>query len=355
MRPLLTVSCLSKSYGEGALPAVNGLSFSVGEGELFALLGPSGCGKTTALRLIAGFMEPDRGSVTMDGRGLAGDGAWVPPEKRGMGFVFQDYALFPHLTVAQNIAFGLRKLKRADRGARVAELVALVGLRGLEERLPHALSGGQQQRVALARALAPRPRVLLLDEAFSGLDALFRNEMRAEVRDALQREGTTAILITHDQEEALLFADRVAVMQSGRLEQIGTPEEVYFTPRTLFVAQFLGQTNLMLTEAQGARADSALGLLELHREAQGTVLVALRPEHVGVSSVPYSPACREATVLTRAFRGHDVTYRVRLTEQAGSGSMECLVHTHNREPFAPGDTVYVRALEAAVVLEKAGA
>ena len=349
MTPLLSVHCLSKTFDDGTLPVVNGLSFEVAEGELFALLGPSGCGKTTALRLIAGFMRPDRGTITLDGRVLADERTTVPPEKRGIGFVFQDYALFPHLTVAQNVAFGLRRGKRTARETRVAEVLKLVGLEGLEERLPHALSGGQQQRVALARALAPRPRLLLLDEPFSNLDALFRNEMRERVRAILKDEGVTAVLVTHDQEEALLFADRLAVMQSGRLDQIGTPEEIYLTPRTLFVAQFLGQTNLVLTQAHGTMADSVFGPLHLHREAEGPTLVSIRPEHFAIARTPDHTDAMEATVLSRAFRGHDITYRVQV------GPVDCLVHTHNREPFAPGDTVYIHAVEPAVVLDKAGA
>ncbi len=330
------------------MPVVNGLSFEVEDGELFALLGPSGCGKTTALRLIGGFMRQDQGTISFDGRLLAGDGVFVTPEKRGIGFVFQDYALFPHLTVAQNIAFGLRKEKPATKQERTDEVLKLVGMEGFEERLPHALSGGQQQRVALARALAPRPRLLLLDEPFSNLDAYFRNEMRDNVRAILKEEGITAVLVTHDQEEALLFADRVAVMQSGRIDQIGTPEEIYMTPRTLFVAQFMGQTNLVLTHAHGTTAESVLGKLTLHRPAEGMVLVAIRPEHFSIRPTADHPDAMEAKVLERSFKGHDITYRVQV------GPVDCLVHTHNREPFAPGDTVFVRALEPAVVLDKAG-
>lgn len=347
--PLLSLSCLSKRYDDGAMPVVNGLSMGVERGELFALLGPSGCGKTTALRMIAGFLKPDRGTITLEGRVLSGEGAHVPPEKRGLGYVFQDHALFPHLTVARNVAFGLRGRPKAERADRMQEVIKLVGLTGMESRLPHALSGGQQQRVALARALAPAPRLLLLDEPFSTLDALLRQEMRARVREILKAEGITALLVTHDQEEALVFADRVAVMQSGRIEQVGTPEAIYHAPRTLFVAQFLGQTNLVLTQACGDVAETPIGRLRLHREAEGTVLVAIRPEHLALTREPGHPDAREGVVMDRAFKGHDITYRVQLD------AVDCLVHTHNREPFSVGETAWVHALEPAVVLDKAGA
>ena len=347
--PLLDVHCLSKRYADGALPVVNGLSFGVAEGELVALLGPSGCGKTTALRCLAGFLAPDSGTVTLGGTVLSDEaGTFVAPERRGLGFVFQDHALFPHLTVRENVAFGLRRLRKAERAARAAEMLRLVGLAGFEDRAVQALSGGQQQRVALARALAPRPRMLLLDEPFTGLDALLRAEMRDRVAEILRAEGTTALLVTHDQEEAMQFADRVAVMQGGRIEQVGPPEEVYLRPRTLFVAQFLGQTNLVLTHAEGRRAETAIGDLALHREAEGTVLVAIRPEHLALGHAE-TPGARAGAVEARAFRGHDVTYRVRL-----HSGVDCLVHTDNREPFAVGDPVWVRALEPAVVLDRAG-
>jgi iron(III) transport system ATP-binding protein len=348
--PHLAVSCLSKRYDAG-LPVVNGLSLDVGEGELVALLGPSGCGKTTVLRCLAGFMRPDRGTVRLGGDVLDDDsGRHVPTEKRGIGVVFQESALFPHLSAWDNVAFGLREWSRVDRDARISHVLKLVGMTGFEARAPHALSGGQRQRIALARALAPRPRLLLLDEPFSSLDELLRAEMRTEVRAALRAEGTTAVLVTHDQEEALQTADRVAVMQGGRIEQIGTPEEVYTVPRTLFVAQFLGQTNLMLTHADGDWAETALGRVRLHREAQGTVLVALRPEHLALSAGDAAEdGARSGAIAERLYRGHDVTYRVRL-----DGGIDCLVHTDSRAAYAVGDRVTVRAVEPAVVLEKAG-
>lgn len=347
--PLLTVSCLSKRFADGALPVVNGLSFEVMEGEIFALLGPSGGGKTTALRCVAGFEQPERGEVRLDSQILTGEGHHLPIEKRGIGFVFQDYALFPHLSVYDNVAFGLRLMPKSHRRARVAEVLQLTGLSGLEDRLPHALSGGQQQRVALARAIAPRPRLILLDEPFSNLDALLRQEMRDRVRRLLHAEGMTALLVTHDQEEALSFADRIAVMQNGRIEQIGTPEEVYNRPRTLFVAQFLGRTNLLLTQADGAVADTALGRISLHREASGPVLLSIRPEHLGIRAFESGDDARAGIVLSTEFRGHDITYRVQVD------ATEWLVHTDSRRPFEPGDRVRIETLEPAVVLEKAGA
>ena len=348
MSTLLSVSCLSKQFADGVLPVVNGLSFEVEEGETFALLGPSGCGKTTALRCIAGFETADNGSVTLGGVPLVDDGLAVPPERRGVGFVFQDYALFPHLSVRENVTFGLKGLAKAARVARADDVLRLVGLDGLGARKPHALSGGQQQRVALARAIAPRPRLLLLDEPFSNLDALLRQEMRERIRAVLKAEGTTALLVTHDQEEALSFADRVAVMQNGRIDQIGTPEAIYATPRTLFVAQFLGRTNLLLTQAEGDAADTVLGRLRLNRAATGPVLLSIRPEHLALAANAAAADSLEGTVLAREYRGHDVTYRVQV------GPVDCLVHTDNRTRYEPGDTVWVRALEPAVVLEKVG-
>lgn len=347
MPVLLDVSYLSKRFSSGALPVVNDLSFEVQEGEIFALLGPSGCGKTTTLRCIAGLETPERGTVTLGGKILNDDATFIPPEKRKIGLVFQDYAIFPHLTVGQNVMFGIRKMNKADRKKRVAEVLHLTGLDNLEDRLPQTLSGGQQQRVALARAIAPRPRLILLDEPFSNLDALLRQEMREKVRELLQEEGMTAVLVTHDQEEALSFADRIGVMQNGRIEQIGMPQEVYAQPRTLFVAQFLGRTNLVLTHADGSHADTMLGRLKLHREATGPVLLSLRPEHLGLLTAPSSDALA-GTILSREYRGHDILYRVQI------GSVEWLIHTDNRRLYEPGDSVFVHALEPAVVLEKAG-
>jgi iron(III) transport system ATP-binding protein len=220
----------------------------------------------------------------------------------------------------------------------------MVGLGGFEDRQPQHLSGGQQQRVALARTLAPEPDLILLDEPFSNLDALLRQETRQEVRELLKSKGMSAVLVTHNQEEALSFADRLAVMRGGQIDQIGTPEDVYYRPRTLFVAQFLGRTNLLLSQAAGPEADTPLGRVGLNRDAEGTVLVSMRPEHLALEA-PETSNGTTATVVGRSFKGHDITYRV-----CCHGN-EYLVHTDNRHLYEPGDTVAVRPLEPAVVLE----
>ncbi|MBI2861495.1 MAG: ABC transporter ATP-binding protein [Chloroflexi bacterium] len=243
--PVIELVCVSKTFPASKHAAVDGLSLAVEARELVAILGPSGCGKTTTLRLIAGFEQPDAGRIAIAGRPVADPdtGLWVPPERRNVGMVFQDYALFPHYSVAGNIAFGLKGWPKVERERRVAELLALVGLEGLGKRHPHQLSGGQQQRVALARALAPKPTVVLLDEPFSNLDLQMRAETRREVRRILHEAGATAILVTHDQAEALEMADRVAVMRAGRLEQVDRPVQLYQKPASAFTAEFLGVTS----------------------------------------------------------------------------------------------------------------
>ncbi len=344
-KDLLVVSELSKRFEPNEPPVVRDLSFSVEEGEIFALLGPSGCGKTTTLRIIAGFERPDTGTVTLEDRQLEGPHTHVPPEQRGIGLVFQDQALFPHLTVFENVRFGLKKMPREQRKDRAMEVLDMVGLKRFAERYPHELSGGQQQRVAVARAVAPKPGVILLDEPFSNLDAVLRQAMREDVRNLLQEAGMTAVMVTHDQEEALSFADRVAVMRGGQIEQIGTPESIYYRPRTLFVAQFLGRTNLLLSQCKGETASTELGQLELDRPAQGSVLVSLRPEHISLEAAGANPPDKVATVLAREFKGHDITYRVRFDES------EYLVHTDNRTLYERGDKVLLRVMEPAVVLQ----
>jgi len=342
---LLSVQHLTKRFAPEAPPVVHDVSFDVGDGEIFGILGPSGCGKTTTLRCVAGFERASEGTVALQGRTVEGPGVHVPPEARGVGLVFQDYALFPHLSVLDNVAFGVQAGTTAQQTDRAREALDMVGLDGYEDRRPQHLSGGQQQRVALARALAPEPDLILLDEPFSNLDALLREETRQEVRQLLKDKGMSAVLVTHDQEEALSFSDRLAVMRSGQIDQVGTPEAVYDRPRTLFVAQFLGRTNLLLSRADGDAADTPLGRVPLTGTAEGTVMVSLRPEHLTLEA-PETGDGPLGTVLERAFKGHDITYRV---ECEGS---EYLVHTHSRVSFHPGDTVCIRPRASAVVLER---
>ncbi|MBF6593497.1 MAG: ABC transporter ATP-binding protein [Thermaceae bacterium] len=344
LEPLLSVSGLTKRFHPALPPVVQEVSFQVKQGEIFALLGPSGCGKTTTLRLIAGFEPADGGKVVMDSKNLS----HLPAEDRGIGFVFQDYALFPHLSVFGNVAFGLRGLSPKARRARVEEVLSLVGLTVFKDRKPAELSGGQQQRVALARAIAPGPQLILLDEPFSSLDAALRQSTRDEVRALLKHNQIGAVLVTHDQEEALSFADRLAVMRGGRLEQTGTPEAVYAHPQTPFVAQFLGRTNLIPGEAKGLEAETPLGRLVLTQAAQGAVLLSLRPEGLSLASplgqFGISARQLEGEVLSREFKGHDLTYRVRL------GSRELTVQESPESPFQPGDKVRLLVRAKAVVV-----
>ena len=253
----LRVSGIRHAYGEREV--LRGIDLETGPGEILCLLGPSGDGKTTLLRLVAGLEPLQAGRIELNGAVLAEPGREVPPEERRVGFVFQDYALFPHLTVAENVAFGLRRVPRGERGWQVAEALASVGLETYAGAYPHMLSGGQQQRVALARALAPRPQALLLDEAFASLDARLRDQVRDDTLHVLQTSGIPALVVTHDAEEAMFMADRIALMREGRVVQVGTPEELYLHPREPFVATFLGEVNRMPATVRGGRAETAIG------------------------------------------------------------------------------------------------
>ncbi len=296
----LALDGLSKQYG-GHM-AVDALSLDVAEGEFISLLGPSGCGKTTTLQMIAGFIDPTGGAIRLQGRDLVR----VRPAKRGLGIVFQSYALFPHMTAAENVAFGLdmQNVPKAERAQRVRDALALVGLSALADRFPKRMSGGQQQRVALARALVIRPRILLLDEPLSNLDAKLREEMQLELRQIQRTIGTTTVLVTHDQHEAMALSDRIVVMNAGRVEQIGRPQEVYERPATAFVAAFLGKTNVLEAQVEtGAGAPEAViaGLRCLcppHLAAGGRVAVSVRPEKIA-----FADAGLPCTVRSRVFQG----------------------------------------------------
>lgn len=264
---ILHLEGITKQFEHSSCPAVANVTLTLQQGDLLGLLGPSGCGKTTLLRIVAGFEQPQSGIVTLAGRPVVGGGYWVPPEQRDTGMVFQDYALFPHLNVAENVAFGLKKSRVRSKihalKDQVKEAIALVGLSGLEKRYPHELSGGQQQRVALARALAPRPALILLDEPLSNLDVQVRLRLRQEVRSILKETGTSAIFVTHDQEEALSISDQVGVMRGGHLEQLGTPEEIYTHPASRFVAEFVTQSNFLPARRRENRWETEVGSFEL--------------------------------------------------------------------------------------------
>ena len=321
---MIRVEGLRVSFGD--VEAVRGASVTVETGELLAVLGPSGCGKTTLLRAVAGFVRPTAGSVAVGPRVLVGDGVFVPPHQRRVAVVPQEGALFPHLTVAANVGFGLPRAER--RGRRVADLLALAGLEGLGDRMPHELSGGQQQRVAVARALAPEPDVVLLDEPFSALDAALRSSLRAEVRALLRSAGTTAVLVTHDQEEALSVADSVAVMREGVIVQKGTPSAVYTAPADLDVGTFLGAANVLPGDATGASVTCLLGTLPTAAPVSGRVRALVRPEHLRLdgAGVP-------GTVVEQRYFGHDAMLVVRV------GGTDLLVRTTDAVPV--GAAVHV--------------
>jgi iron(III) transport system ATP-binding protein len=309
MTPQLVLTGVGRSFDGAAPPAVDDLSLTVTRGEIVALVGPSGCGKTTTLRLVAGFERPTRGEVQIAGTIVANAaGAFIPPERRHVGVVFQDFALFPHLTVGDNVGFGLPW--GLERLPRVRQMLDLVGLADVAGRYPHQLSGGQQQRVAVARALAPAPALLLFDEPFSNLDADLREQVRAVVQTALRATGSTALFVTHDQEEALELGDRVGIMSRGRLEQIGAPDEIYHRPVNRFVAEFLGAAAFLPGIVAEDVIRTEVGLLgRPNGTANGTTVdVLVRPDDVTFLPAP-SGAC---VLVERVFRGSEVRYTVQL-------------------------------------------
>jgi len=297
--PFLALDRVGKSFGPNT--AVEEFSLDVAQGEFISFLGPSGCGKTTTLQMIAGFLDPSHGTIQLEGKNLVA----VPPAKRGLGIVFQSYALFPHMTAAENVAFGLemRKISRSEREERVRAALALVGLAGYESRHPRRMSGGQQQRVALARALVIRPSVLLLDEPLSNLDARLREDMQIELRQIQRNLGTTTILVTHDQIEAMSLSDRIVVMSKGRIEQIGTPQEVYEQPASAFVAQFLGKTNEFAATVDCTAGPAKLVAGSWSAPASvgvsGTVTVSIRPERISFGDTGLA-----GRITSRIFQGN---------------------------------------------------
>lgn len=334
----------------GAVAAVQDLTIDVDDHEFVAFLGPSGCGKTTTLRLLAGFLRPDGGTIAVDDRVISSPGAVVPPERRRMGMVFQQYAVWPHMDVFGNVAFGLTfgKLGRREIRDRVRDVLRMVGLEAMERRSPAQLSGGQQQRVALARALVVEPEILLLDEPLSNLDAKMRERMRLELKDLQQRTGITFVYVTHDQTEALALADRVALMQDGRVVQWGTPQDVYEHPRTSFVADFMGLVNWVEGEVSvgpdDGRAISTLNGLRVVVERAGAfergdrVRVAVRPDDVAISRAPFRDDRNAfvASVHSALFLGGSIQYQLDLD------GMKLIAQGPRSLRFEEGERVYVR-------------
>ncbi len=343
LAPVLEVHDIGHRYGD--TPVFSGLGFSLRKGAIGCLLGPSGCGKTTVLRCIAGFEPLASGSIRIDGQEVARPGWQLPPERRQVGMVFQDYALFPHLTVAGNVGFGLRGMATDARNRRVGELLEVVGLAQAAGRYPHELSGGQQQRVALARALAPRPHLLLLDEPFSNLDVEMRERLGMEVREILRAQGTTAILVTHDQSEAFAVADEIGILHEGRLLQWDTPYNLYHRPAERFVADFIGQGVFIPgTVLEDHRIDIGIGRLTgdlppecgrgcEHCENTCDVEVLLRPDDI----VHDDASPLRATVLHKAFRGADILYTLALPDGRQALSLVPSHHDH-----ALGEAIGIR-------------
>ena len=354
----LVLSSISRRFG--GVTAVDRVSLTLQAGEFVSLLGPSGCGKTTTLRMVAGFLDPSEGTIEMDGRRLSSPGATVPPEKRNMSMIFQSYAIWPNMTVAQNVAFGLevRRLPRDEIRIKVRRILEVVQMGALKGRYPSELSGGQQQRVALARSLVVEPEILLLDEPLSNLDAKLRERMRGELKELQRRTGITFVYVTHDQAEALALSDRIAVIHGGRLQQLGTPQEVYARPASRVVADFMGLINLLpatliAREAGQVRLRTAAGWTML-ADVPGAAVpgqrveIAVRPENIRLQARtgadpgqpdPSQPDQRQqpATVTESTYLGNIMEYHVVL----GDGAV-LRVQTHPGQQFAIGDKVAVR-------------
>jgi len=364
LHPALVARGAHKSFADTV--AIRDVSFQVEHGEIVALLGPSGCGKSTTLRVLAGFERPDQGLVQINGETVVSPDIWRPPERRRIGMVPQDFALFPHLSVAENIAFGLpnghrawwtrplRRFRRPETPPRVAEMLDLVGLSDLADRYPHELSGGEAQRVALARALAPEPAAVLLDEPFSNLDQNLRASLRLAMRRILKAANTAAVFVTHDREEALSLADRVAVMRDGRIEQIGTPNNIYYRPSTRFIGAFVSDANMLPGRPVRGGAETELGYVMLadpfrdlaDGQAGELVDVLLRPEQLALKRTSPDDPDR-ASVISSEYYGHDQVVRVRLLSGA-----EVEARLRTEVVWRPEDPVSVVVLDQAVAFPR---
>lgn len=327
MRDSVALELRNVRHAFGETIAVDDFSINVRTGEVVCLLGPSGCGKTTALRVAAGLENLQEGEIFVGGNLVAGPAANVPPERRGIGLVFQDYALFPHLTVIENVEFGLMHLSSGERNIRAVTVLEQVGMKWAVSRYPHTLSGGQQQRVALARAMAPNPPVILLDEPYSGLDARLRDKVRDESLHILKDSGTAALLVTHDAEEAMFMADRIGVMQDGRLVQVGKPEQLYMEPENAFVAEFFGEVNKLTGESKGGIVSTPVGDFAAPSMQDGELVdVLIRPEAIKLESRGECSGLH-GRVLAARMLGRSSLVHLCLCEAAG-----CELHLHSRVP-----------------------
>jgi len=334
---------VTRRFWPGPVTAVDDVSLEVRKGEIMTLLGPSGCGKTTTLRLIAGFEVPDEGSIRIGDTEVAGAKAWAPPERRGVGMVFQDYALFPHLTVGENVMFGLDRTPRRQRAGRAREVLKILDLEAFFHRYPHELSGGQQQRVALARALAPDPLLLLMDEPFSNLDAHLRDQVRDEVVGILRNAGVTCILVSHDQRDALAISDRVAVMNRGKVEQVGSPREIYKHPESVFVATFVGRTNLLQGRVQNEDGcvltdfGSFCRVDRLGMPNGSQVVVSVRPD--GFETCAEGALC--GSILSTTYTGAQIEAEVEFPSALG-GTRKLVVHLPPSRHYEVGESISFR-------------
>ncbi len=343
---ILALDGIVKQFAGSVSPAVNAITLDLAEGEILGLLGPSGCGKTTLLRLIAGFEKPQSGTIVLAEQTVASRRHWVAPERRDVGMVFQDYALFPHLSVAKNVAFGLQNPRRKMTQTQIQSLteaaIATVGLTGLDQRYPHELSGGQQQRVALARALAPKPALILLDEPLSNLDVQVRLRLRQEIRDVLKSTGTSAVFVTHDQEEALSVCDRIAVLNHGCLEQIDTPEKLYYDPASQFVSEFVTQANGIRAQWHDGGWKTEIGWFAAPPHYQTDTpqgIAMILQEGLRMNADADSPI----VICDRQFLGREYRYRLS-TPDGATVYVRSLIH----QPLAVGQTVQLAIDPAAV-------
>jgi iron(III) transport system ATP-binding protein len=337
LKHVLEIRNLCKRYGRKSQFAVDNADLLVEKGEMLALIGESGSGKTTILRLVAGFEEADKGTIRLNDTVVVEDGFSMKPEKRKIGMVFQDYALFPHLSVKENVAFGLSGWGKKEKEERVSEVLDMVGLKSFAKRIPFNLSGGQQQRVALARALAPRPSIILLDEPFSNLDAVLKDQVREEVRHIIKKAGATAVFVTHDMRDALSSADRIAILKDGRIQQVGTPRELYEKPVNLYVANFFGKVNAINATATDAGYQLKKGMVKSNTmKNSGQVLIAIRPENIHILPQPNGESFEAKVKLAQYFGDHQQVH-VSIGEESN-----LIIHAHEKVLFHQGDTIHIK-------------